>query len=510
MAIIERRKNAIKGSVTGLILQIFNLLIPFVIRTLFIKYIGIEYAGMDSLFASILNILNLAELGVGSALVFSMYKPIVEDDRLRICALMKLYKNYYRIIGLVVLVGGLIIVPALPYLIKGDIPKNLNLYVLYFINLGATVFSYLLFAYRNSLFSAYQRTDISNVTTFCVNIAKYSLQIVCIILWQNYYLYLIINLLFQLINNVVLAFVSTLFFPGLKPEGKITKSEKKEINNKVRDLFTSKLGGVIVTSADTIVISSFLGLTTLAVYNNYFYVLNAVNGIMAIFYNSIRAGVANELIIGTKETKTYHFYNLSFLFYFIIGICVICFLNLYQPFIELWVGKELLMDNSIPIFFAIYFFVYQAPLLMATYKDAAGIWKQDRFRPLIGAIFNLILNIILVNFIGIYGILVSTILSYVFISIPWLLLNTKKYVLDFSIKKYILIVFLCVCSTTVSAIATKFILSHIECEGILNIVITFLISVTISLLISIIFYFETPEFKFFMNIINGMIRRKSK
>ena len=135
MAVISRKKRTITGTLTGLLLQCFNLFVPFLIRTIFIRYIGLEYAGLNSLFSSIIQVLNLAELGVGSALVFSMYKPVANDDYDKLCALIKLYRTYYRIIGLIVLTIGISITPFLPYLIKDGIPENLNLYILYFLNL---------------------------------------------------------------------------------------------------------------------------------------------------------------------------------------------------------------------------------------------------------------------------------------------------------------------------------------------------------------------------------------
>lgn len=138
---IERTKNAVRNMIFGSILKAYQILLPFIMRTAMIYFMGVQYLGLNSLFTSILQVLNLAELGVGSAMVFSMYKPIAEDDSTTICALMKLYKIYYRIIGLIIAVVGVICLPFIPYLIKSDIPKGMNIYVLYLLNLSATVLS---------------------------------------------------------------------------------------------------------------------------------------------------------------------------------------------------------------------------------------------------------------------------------------------------------------------------------------------------------------------------------
>ena len=177
---IERTKNATRNIVVGMILKIYQLLVPFVIRTVMIHMLGMEYLGLNSLFTSILQVLNLAELGVGSAMVFSMYKPIAEDDSATINDLMRLYQFYYRIIGIIILTVGIIITPFIPKLIKSDIPSGLNIYILYYLNLGATVISYWLFAYKNCLLTAHQRSDVISKLTIITNTVMYVGQIIAL------------------------------------------------------------------------------------------------------------------------------------------------------------------------------------------------------------------------------------------------------------------------------------------------------------------------------------------
>ena len=202
---IERSKNTSKNIVFGSILKIYQIVMPFIIRTVMIYQLGVGYLGLNSLFASILQILNMAELGVGNAMVYSMYKPIADDDEKKICALMRLYRLYYRIIGLIILCAGIIIVPFLPRLIKGDIPGGLNLYILYGLNLGATVLTYWLFAYKNCIIVAHQRNDVISKITLFAESFKYFLQISMLVIFKNYYVFLIIAIASQIINNVVTA-----------------------------------------------------------------------------------------------------------------------------------------------------------------------------------------------------------------------------------------------------------------------------------------------------------------
>ena len=427
---IERTKNAVRNMIFGSILKAYQILLPFIMRTAMIYFMGVQYLGLNSLFTSILQVLNLAELGVGSAMVFSMYKPIAEDDSTTICALMKLYKIYYRIIGLIIAVVGVICLPFIPYLIKSDIPKGMNIYVLYLLNLSATVLSYWLFAYKNSLLQAHQRVDIMSKVTFITNTIQYLLQFFVLVIIKNYYAYLIVSLFMQAVTNIITAVVVSKKYPNYKAEGKLSKDYIIKINQRIRDLFTSKLGAVVLNSSDSIVISAFLGLTTLAIYQNYYFILTSIIGFLTIIFNACTAGIGNSLIVETKEKNYYDLKKFTFIISWIAGFCSICFLCLFQPFMDIWVGKSMKLEFGVVICLCIYYFLYEINQLLNTYKDAAGMWHEDRWRPLITALANLGMNVILVKRCGIYGVILSTVLSMILIGTPWLLHNIFTVIFD--------------------------------------------------------------------------------
>ena len=202
---IERTKNAARNMLFDGMLKMLNIVFPFIMRTVMLHYLGVQYLGLNGLFKSILSFLNLAELGVGSAMVFSMYRPIAEDDAKSICALLRLYRTFYRAIGLFIAVAGLAITPFLRNLISGDIPSDMNLYILYFMNLGSTVLTYWLFAYKRSLLDAHQRTDVISKVSLCIQLIEYTLKFVSLIFFRNYYIYLAIQLLAQVSINVLTA-----------------------------------------------------------------------------------------------------------------------------------------------------------------------------------------------------------------------------------------------------------------------------------------------------------------
>ena len=433
----ERTKNAARNVVFGIILKLYTMLISFGMRTAMIYWLGVEYLGLNGLFVSILEVLNLAELGVGSAMTFAMYKPLAQEDNGKICALLKLYRFYYRIIGSVILAVGILIVPFIPRLIIGTVPKDINLYVLYLLNLGATVLSYWLFAYRNSIFTACQRNDVVSKVTFVTDTIRCVIQLLVLALFHNYYYFAITILVTQILNNILVAYMSQKMYPQFKPVGILDPEERRIINRSVRDLFTSKLGGTIVGSADTIVISAFIGLRALAVYQNYAYILSALSGIIMILFKSVLAGTGNSMVTESEEKNYHDLKKLSWITYWIIGfgICGLC--CLYQPLMKIWVGSTLMLDYSFVILFCLYFFGNMTIQLLSIYKNAAGIWHKDRFRPLIAGLADLGLNLIMVQFIGLYGILLSTIISIFFVSLPWLLHNVFTLIFPGRLRNYL-------------------------------------------------------------------------
>lgn len=509
MAKIERTKNASRNILFGVILKAYQILVPFLMRTAMIYLMGVQYLGLNSLFTSVLQVLNLAELGVGSAMVYSMYKPIAEDDNTTICALMKLYRTYYRVIGLVIAVVGCALTPFVPHLIKSDVPAGINIYILYLLNLAATVLSYWLFAYKNSILQAHQRTDVVSKVTLITSTIQYGLQLFVIWAFRNYYLYVIVMLATQALTNIVTAVCADRLYPQFKPKGKVDKPQVQRINQRIRDLFTSKIGGIIYDSADTIVISAFLGLTVLAVYHNYFYILNSITGLIAVVFTACTAGIGNSIVVESKEKNYQDLNKFTFIITWIAGFCSVCLLCIYQPFMELWVGNNLMLSLSAVVCFVIYFFVRQFNALFNLYKDASGMWHEDRLRPLAAALTNLILNLILVQFIGIYGILLSTVLAILCVGMPWLLHNLftiifeRKHMWHFigKLAKYTFVVF-------ISCVVTYFICSRFNMSPVPTILVRGVICLIVPNLIYYLAFRRAKEFQQSLQLVDKMTKGK--
>ena len=448
---LDRTKNATRNIVFDGALEMMNMLFPFAIRSVMLHYLGTEYLGLNGLFKSLLMFLNLAELGVGSAMVFSMYKPIAEDDTFTICALLRLYRTLYRIIGLAIAAVGLLLMPVLRNLIKGDLPAGMNLYILYLMNLGNTVMTYWLFAYKSSLLQAHQRRDVISKVSLAIRLTEYVLKILILVYTRNYYLYLSVQLLCQLAVNLLTAVCATKMYPRYVPEGKLSKEKTLDVFRRVRDLFTSKLSATVFDAADTLVISAFMGLTALALYQNYYFIITALRMMLIVVLNACMAGVGNKLVMESKEANYRDLEKISLLFLWVLGVSSSMLLCMYQPFIRVWMGEDNMLAVGLVFCFVVYYYSMGANKLINMFKDAAGIWRVDRWRPLTAALVNLGLNLATVQWLGLYGVLLSSVFSIVFIQIPWLFRNLFREVFPRQrMGKYILLF----CSvTTVSLIS---------------------------------------------------------
>lgn len=414
----SRIQNSVRNSLFGLISKLIMLLFPFIIRTIIIRTIGAEYLGLNSLFSTILQVLSLTELGVGNAIVHAMYRPIAKHNDGDVCALLKLFKKVYSIIGICIITFGLLSAPFLKYLINGEVPNDINLYLLYFIFILNTASSYVMFAYKQSLLTANQRSDIIYKINAITNTIMYISQIVILLCFKDYYLYALLLPLGTIIYNLLIGIVVNRRYPMYKPSGKLDSKYTVEIKRNVFALCGHKIGSVLLNSCDTLFVSAYLGLISVSMYNNYHYIISSVEGILSIFFASILAGVGNSIVVDNKQRQYETYKNLSFMNSWVTTWCSICLLFLFQPFMELWMGKQYLFGFSTVIFWTIFFYIHNIRNIVNTYKDAAGLWMSDFYKPYIGIVLDIILNIVLYRYFGVNGIIIATISTFFFVYLP--------------------------------------------------------------------------------------------
>lgn len=436
----SRTVNAKLNTVWGIVNKVITLFFPFIVRTVFIYKLGTDFLGLDSLFISILQVLSLSELGFSDAIVYSLYKPIANKDTNIVCALLYLIKKVYIIVGIVILAVGLSFLPFLPMLIKGTIPAGINLYLLYIITLSNTVISYFLSAYKNVLFIASQESriqlNINSITSFFKSV----IQLLLLLSFANYYLYLIVVPVITIINNIFIMIESKKRYPDYSPKGDVPKNVKDEIRKNTSGMLISKICNVTRNSLDSIVISSLIGLTSVALYNNYFLIMSSIHAMLGVFITALRGSIGNIAATENRTIVHENMLKINFLYILITSFCFTCLICLYQPFMVLWLGTQYLLPNYIMYAFCIYFFQQCAGDIISLYSDAYGIFYQLRWKSIFETITNLILNILLGKYFGVMGIVCATIISiFIFSQIIANILIYKNCFPEIKITKYYLL-----------------------------------------------------------------------
>lgn len=413
---MSRSQKAKTNIIWGIVNKFVVMLGPFAVRTAIIWAIGIEYAGLNGLFSSILTVLNMSEMGVGVAIVYNMYRPIAENNNSEVCALLNLYKKIYKVIGTVIFAAGIALTPFIPKMISGDIPKDINIYLLYLIFLANTVISYLMYSYRVCLLTANQRNDVESKISTTLYIVTYVIQICALIYLKNYYVYVLVLVLYTVLYNFCIYIYTKRKFPQFVSRGKVSEDVLAGLKHQVGGLVVVKVATATRNSFDSIVISATLGLTSVAIYNNYYYIMNAVASFVAVLCTSLSGGIGNSLICDSSEKIHDDFVRINCAYMWIGGLCTTYLTVLYQPFMKIWVGETLTVPNYTMILFAVYFILTRMTNIAGQYLDAAGLFSERKWFAILEAIANLTLNIILGKIWGMPGIIIATMLTIYFIN----------------------------------------------------------------------------------------------
>lgn len=500
-----RTKNSVRNIFYGSFNRILSIIIPFIIRTAIIYVLGEEYLGLNSLFTSILQVLSITELGFGTAIAASMYQPIADNDTDTVSALLNVYRKIYKVVGLGILLCGLIILPFLPHLINGKPPENINIYTLFILYLANTVCGYLFFAYKVTLIWAHQRSDLTEIIGSITRLITGIIQIIVIMVFKNIMLYVFLNVVCTFLYNMGCSYMANKHFPQYTCSGNITKKDRKKIIRDVSALAIQKIGNTVSLSLDTIIISIFLNLNIVAIYGNYNYIIGAISTFINLIYGSITASIGNSIVRETKEKNYKDLKNFMFLNSWLIGWCSCCFICIFQPFMKIWMGNNRLLPMGIVILLVIYFYISQIRKLIQTYKDAAGIWWEDKFRPIFGCIVNLSFNIILVKYYGVYGVVLSTIISYLFVEMPWETQVLFKIYFKQKTSDYYMSLLIMTIKIIFSIFVTYYICSLLK-DGLVNILLRLLLCLTIPNVIIVLLNIKNPSMVWTKKIILNILK----
>ena len=500
----SRTKNVLINMFTGTFFQVVSLIMGFISRTIFIKILSAEYLGINSLYTNILTILSFAELGIGNAIVFNLYKPIANKDNKKINILLKFYKKTYYLIGIIILVVGLGLIPFLPNLISEMPDIKENIYLIYIIFLFDTVTSYF-FTYRTSIITADQKNYIVIRTVQTFKIFQIIIQMSLLYFTHNYYLYLILQLINTLITFAYLSHKSKKMYPFTKNLGEqnLSKKERKSIFKNVKALFISKFSSVILNGTDSIIISKYIGLVALGLYSNYLLLINAITQILSQLLNSFTASIGNLNTEDSNDKKEKIFNLLYYFTIFIFGVIGISLYILLNDFITLWLGEQYLLSKFTVGAIILHFYVNGVQFSSFTYRQTAGLFREYKYLPVLGAVLNIVLSIVLAKTIGLPGIFLATSISRL-VTAGWTdpIIVFKKVFNKKPIKYFIKYIYY-ICIVLISLFITNLIVNYINVNNIFMFIFKGFSTVLISTLCIVLFTFKTKEFKEICSLIKS-------
>lgn len=495
---MSRTQNAMKNAFWGIISKMINLIFAFISRTAFIYILGSTYLGVNGLYSEILSLLSFAELGFGSAMTFSMYKPVVDDDKEKIVKLLNFYKTVYTVIAVVITVLGLCLVPFLGNIVKGaDWLSIKELRIYFLIYLFNTVVGYFVtyrYTYLNALQKNYIQTNIETVVTT----VSYIVQIAVIFILKNFLTYLLANSIVLLVSRAFIIVYLDRKYPILReiPKEKLSHEERKPIYKEVRGLAVHQFSSVAVHSTDNILISTMTsqGVTAVGLISNYNMIMNAVLGFVTIIFNSVTSGFGNLAAASSTENFRKVFKEINFVNFWIYGFCSIAFWLLMPPFITLWIGGDKIIDETAFILIIINCYFQGQSTAYNNARIAKGNFNKDKGWAIIQAFTNLVVSVICAKFYGLVGIYIGTVVSRMVYVIfrPY---STYKFLFDESSVEYYKKLIQYFVNVMIAAFLTKFVVTKI----LTNIsIFTFSMSViAVAIIPNLVFFVLTVKTKEF-------------
>lgn len=491
-----RTENSARNLITALLGQGLGLLVSLFSRIVFIHFLGKEYLGVNGLFTELLTMLSLVELGIGPAIIYSLYKPLAEKDYKKVHALMKIFQKAYIIIGFLVMFLGILTTPFLHYIIKDipDVPNIRIVFLLFTLNSSISYF----FSYKRSLLIADQHRYIATIYRYGFYIFLNLFQMLFLYFTQNYLLYLILQIIFTLLENIAVSLHSDYIYPFLRNRSstRIDKATASQIIRNTKALVINKIGGMIVFSTDSILISVMVGTVFVGLYSNYQLIIRALKLVIDQVFNSLTASIGNLHVTDTVRKSMQIFNALFFLNFWIFGFCSISLYNLANPFIIIWLGEDLLLPANITLIITINFYIDGMRKATLTFREAFGLYWYDRYKHIFTAIINLSASVVLVRKFGMAGIFYGTLVSMLstcFWVEPYVLykygFNKKSRIYFF---KYILYTSVVVAT----GFLTKICCGLIMYTGIAGLLSKVIICCVIPNLIFLLLFYKTREFQF--------------
>lgn len=414
---MSRTKESFINIKYSLYSQVIILVLSFISRTVFVSILGNEYLGLNGLFTNVIAVLSLTEMGIGSAITYSLYRPLTDNNKVKITSIMFIFKKAYTFIGIFIFFIGLLLASNLNFFIN-DIPNIKNIKFIFMLYILTSSISYF-FSYKRLLLIADRKKYIDSIYQSLFSIIMNILQILFLVVTNNFIVFLIIKLLFTFLENFIVSLKVNKLYPFLNTTKyePLSRSDKNEIINNVKATILHKFGGIIVTGTDNIVISKFIGLSIVGIYSNYLLILNALNLLINQVFNSLTSILGNIGVTETRKVNEEVFEIIDFLNFWIYSVVSICLYVLLNPFIILWLNDTFIFPVKIISILILIFYVNGRRNSVISYKSAYGLFSQDKYKPFFEAIINLFFSILLGKIYGIIGVFSGTFISLVFVNI---------------------------------------------------------------------------------------------
>lgn len=487
------------------------LVTAFIVQKILILKLGSDYNGINGLFTSIITMMSLTDLGIGSAIIYHLYRPAYEADFDVICSLLRFYKNSYLIISVVVLIIGCLLMVFIPGIV-GNVVINENIYLIFLLFLFDCLVSYFL-SYKKSLLYAYQLNFVLDGIHFIFYILQNIVQIFVLVFYQNFILFLLLKTICKIIENITISIYIKKHFPFTQKKRiqPLSNDIRNDIIKKIKALLFHRLGRLLVTGSDSLVITGVLGILQMSLYTNYHLIIGGITALLNKIFETLTSSVGNFLLDSNQKQRYEIYRKIDFLNFWVFGCASVVLFSVMQPFITLWIGKEYLFSKTTLFFLVINFYQEGMRASILTFKDAAGIYHEDRFIPIVEATVNVIFSMLLAFKIGIIGVFIGTIISsgiVYFYSYPKYvckpLYNMRWSDYIRQTLTHIIMVILCICSA-------QFAISILFVRNLLvELILCTFISVGIFHIYLIAFYGRSRELKFFWNIFVKLIKSKKE
>lgn len=407
----DRIKNSTYNMMSGFLYQLITIIMSFLSRTVFIRTLGIDYLGLSSIFADVLNLLSMADLGFSTAMAYSFYKPLAEHDEKQLIALICFYKKVYRIIASAVTVLGLAMIPFLKWIINTE--KEIPHLILYYLfSLAGVVITYL-FVYRSQILTADQKSYEVLKISIWTTLLRTIFQILILLIWHNYIIYLSIGFLFQLLNNLIVTKKADNMYPFIKNKERINKEEEKKIFLNMKSIFLYKIGTTIFGATDNVVISLTIGTAMVGIYSNYLLVSNKLLLMIQIVFAALTSSIGNVIVVEESERRYEIFKAVQSMSLVFCGIITSVFYIMANDLVFIWLGSEYTISTTAIIALTLNTYLSCSLLPLLIYRDATGLYMKTKYVMLLGAVLNIVLAIIMGNLWGLTGILFASAVSRV-------------------------------------------------------------------------------------------------